>query len=105
MRKAYATTIRRTFVIIVVLGALHFGLMNIAATLILGQSLNLSPFVIILALTFWGLVWGIAGLFLAVPLTAAIAIICAHIDELRWVSLLLAAPPPRAGKKQIPILP
>ena len=98
-------TLATPLIIIVVLGALHFGLMNIAGTLILGQSLNLSPFVIILALTFWGLIWGIAGLFLAVPLTAAIAIICAHIDELRWVSLLLAAPPPRAGKQQIPILP
>jgi AI-2 transport protein TqsA len=98
-------TLGTPLLIIVVLGSLHFILMNIAATLILGQSLNLSPFAIILALTFWGLVWGIAGLFLAVPLTAAIAIICAHIDELRWVSVLLAAPPPRAGKKQVPIVP
>jgi AI-2 transport protein TqsA len=98
-------TLGTPLLIIVVLGAIHFVLMNIAATLILGQSLNLSPFAIILALTFWGLVWGIAGLFLAVPLTAAIAIICAHIDELRWVSLLLAAPPPRLRKKQSSIAP
>ncbi len=98
-------TLGTPLIIIVVLGSLHFVLMNVAATLILGQSLNLSPFSIILALTFWGLVWGIAGLFLAVPMTAAIAIICAHIDELRWASLLLAAPPPRAGKKQRPIVP
>jgi AI-2 transport protein TqsA len=98
-------TLGTPLLIIVVLGAIHFVLMNIAATLILGQSLNLSPFAIILALTFWGLVWGIAGLFLAVPLTAAIAIICAHIDELRWVSLLLAAPPPRLRKKQSSVVP
>ena len=98
-------TLGTPLLIIVVLGAIHFVLMNIAATLILGQSLNLSPFAIILALTFWGLVWGIAGLFLAVPLTAAIAIICGHIDELRWVSLLLAAPPPRMRKRQSPIAP
>jgi AI-2 transport protein TqsA len=93
-------TLGTPLLIIVVLGAIHFVLMNITATLILGQSLNLSPFAIIMALTFWGLIWGIAGLFLAVPLTAAIAIICGHIDKLRWVSLLLAAPPPRARKKQ-----
>jgi predicted PurR-regulated permease PerM len=98
-------TLGPSLLIIVVLGTIHFVLMNIAATLILGQSLNLSPFSIIMALTFWGLVWGIAGLFLAVPLTAAIAIICGHIDELRWVSLLLAAPPPRARKKRSPIIP
>ena len=95
-------TLATPLIIIVVLGAIHFVLMNIIAPLILGQSLNLSPFSIIMALTFWGLVWGIGGLFLAVPLTAAIAIICAHIDELRWVSLLLAAPPPRARKIRLP---
>src|SRR5437763_10084810 len=98
-------TVAEPLIIIVVLGAIHFVVMNIAATLILGQSLNLSPFAIILALTFWGLIWGIAGLFLAVPLTAAIAIICAHIDELRWVSLLLAAPPARLRKTRRPIVP
>jgi len=86
--------------IVVVLGAVHFVLLNVAATLILGQSLNLSPFVIIFALTFWGLVWGLAGLFLAVPITAAIAIVCAHIDGLRWVSILFAAPPPTATRKR-----
>jgi AI-2 transport protein TqsA len=91
-------TLGPALIIVVALGALHFLLMNVAATLILGQSLNLSPFVIILALTFWGLVWGLAGLFLAVPMTAAIAIVCAHIEGLRWVAVLLAAPPPRTAK-------
>jgi AI-2 transport protein TqsA len=86
--------------IVILLGAAHFVLLNVAAPMILGQSLNLSPFAIILALTFWGLVWGLAGLFLAVPITAAIAIVCAHIDGLRWISTLVAAPPPRAVKRK-----
>lgn len=81
-------------VIIVILGLLHFLLMNVAETVILGQTLNLSPFAIIVALAFWGLCWGAAGLFLAVPVTGAIAIMCGHIDGLRWISVLLAAPPP-----------
>jgi AI-2 transport protein TqsA len=80
-------------IIILVLGLLHFLLLNVAGTVILGQTLNLSPFAIILALTFWGLVWGVSGLFLAVPVTGAIAIVCGHIEKLRWVSVLLAAPP------------
>jgi predicted PurR-regulated permease PerM len=92
-------TIGPALIIVVVLGAVHFVLMNVASTLVLGRSLNLSPFAMILALTFWGLVWGTAGLFLAVPMTAAIAIICAHIERLRWFSILLAAPPPRPAKK------
>jgi AI-2 transport protein TqsA len=98
-------TLGAPLVIIVVLGAIHFLLMNVAATLILGQSLNLSPFVILLALTFWGLVWGIAGLFLAVPVTAAIAIVCSHIEGLRWIAIMLAAPVPRAQRKQMALVP
>jgi len=79
-------------IILVVLGALHFVLLNVAETLILGQTLNLSPFAIIIALTFWGLVWGVSGLFLAVPVTGAIAIVCNHIEKLRWISILLGSP-------------
>jgi len=85
-------TIAQPLIILFVLGLLHFVLMNIVSPMLLGQSLNLSPFAIIIALSFWGLIWGIAGLFLAVPLTAAIAIACAHVQQLRWVSILLAAP-------------
>jgi predicted PurR-regulated permease PerM len=77
-----------------ILGAAHFFLMNVAETVILGQTLNLSPFAIIVALAFWGLCWGAAGLFLAVPVTGAIAIMCGHIEGLKWISVLLAAPPP-----------
>lgn len=70
----------------------HFFLTNVLQTVLLGRSLNLSPLAIILSLTFWGLVWGVAGLFLAVPITAAIAIVCEHIDGLRWVAVVLAGP-------------
>ena len=79
--------------ITLVLGATHFVLANVVQTVLMGRTLNLSPLAIIGALTFWGLIWGVAGLFLAVPLTAAIAICCDHIDGARWVSLLLSASP------------
>jgi predicted PurR-regulated permease PerM len=78
-----------------VLSAVHFVLTNVLSTILLGRSLNLSPFVIILSLTFWGLLWGVAGLFLAVPMTGALAIACRHLDGLEWISELLAGPPPR----------
>jgi AI-2 transport protein TqsA len=72
------------------LGAAHFILTNFVQTVLLRRSLNLSPLALILSLTFWGLIWGVAGLFLAVPITAAIAIVCEHIDGLKWVSVALA---------------
>lgn len=55
---------------------------------------------IILSLTFWGLIWGVAGLFQAVPIMAAIAIICAHIDGLQWVTIALAGTP--SGEARAP---
>ncbi len=44
-----------------------------------GKTLDLSPFVIILALAFWGSLWGIVGMILAVPLVVTIKTILDHI--------------------------
>ena len=77
-------------IVAVTLGAAHFVLTNVVQPVLLGRSLNLSPLAIILSLTFWGLIWGVAGLFLAVPITAAIAIVCEHIDGVQWVTIALA---------------
>ena len=46
-----------------------------------GKGLELSPIIILLSLFFWGTVWGIAGMFFAVPLTSIIKIILQNIDE------------------------
>jgi len=91
--------LRLFFVIAATLGALHFVLANIVSTVMLGRTLNLSPLGIILSLSFWGLIWGIAGLFLAVPITGAFAIVCRHIDGLNWVGVALAGPEPRRHAK------
>jgi len=85
--------------IVTVLGAIHFLLKNVVETDLLRRTLNLSPLAIILSLTFWGLIWGAAGLFLAVPMTGGIAIVCSHVEGLRWISILLAAPPQRQRTK------
>lgn len=79
-------------IIAVILGALHFVLANVVSTILLGRTLDLSPLGIILALSFWGLIWGVAGLFLAVPITGAFAIVCRHIDGLNWIAIALAGP-------------
>ncbi len=81
-------------IILIVLGITHFFLTNVVETIMLGRTLNLSPFAIILSLTFWGLVWGIGGLFLAVPMTGAVAIACRHLDGLGWIAEMIAGPPP-----------
>jgi len=56
----------------------------------LGKTLRLSSFGIIASLAFWAAVWGIVGMFLAVPIMVAIMIVCSHIKGLRPVAVLLS---------------
>ena len=56
-----------------------------------GKNLDISPMVILISLIFWGYVWGITGMMLAVPLTSAIKIIFAHVELLKPISKLMSA--------------
>lgn len=53
--------------------------------------LDLSPIVILFSLIFWGWIWGIVGMFLAVPLTVIIQIVCQNISFLYPVSILIGS--------------
>lgn len=68
----------------------QFVIGNILDPMLLGQTLRMSSFGIILSLAFWGAVWGVPGMFLAVPIMVALMIICAHIPWLRSVAVLLS---------------
>jgi predicted PurR-regulated permease PerM len=61
---------------------------------LMGRTLNLSPFVILVALTTWGTLWGIAGALLSVPITAILVIILSEFEGTRPFAVLLS----RAGK-------
>ena len=56
-----------------------------------GNQLDLSPVIILISLVFWGWIWGISGMFLAVPLAETTKIICANIDALKPVSILMSS--------------
>jgi AI-2 transport protein TqsA len=56
-----------------------------------GRSLNLDPVVILLALSFWGLVWGVPGMFLSTPLTVMLMVVCEQFPGARWVAILLSS--------------
>jgi predicted PurR-regulated permease PerM len=56
-----------------------------------GRSLNIDPVVVLLALAFWGAVWGLAGAFLSTPLTVMMMVILAQFDGTRWIAVLLSA--------------
>jgi AI-2 transport protein TqsA len=62
---------------------------NILDPKMLGNSLNLSPVIILVAMLIWGYLWGVAGLFLAVPLTVGLKIIFEHFPNLRYIGILM----------------
>ena len=57
---------------------------------VMGRSLTLNPVIILLSLTFWGWMWGIVGIILAVPILAALKIFCAHIKPMEPVAEFLS---------------
>jgi predicted PurR-regulated permease PerM len=63
--------------------ALHMIALNVLYPKFIGNRLQLNPLTVSISLLFWGWFWGAMGLVLAIPLTAAIKIICDHIEVLR----------------------
>jgi len=57
----------------------------------MGDSMNMSSLVVILALAIWTALWGGVGAFLSAPLTVIIMIIFAQFKTTRWISVLLSA--------------
>ncbi len=57
----------------------------------MGDSMNMSSLVVILALAMWTALWGGVGAFLSAPLTVIMMIILAQFASTRWISILLSA--------------
>jgi len=54
-----------------------------------GKAVDLSPLVVLIALSFWGLCWGLVGMVLAVPLTAVLKIILGNTPSTRPIAELM----------------
>jgi len=63
---------------------------NFITPWVMGRSLTLNPVIILLSLVFWGWMWGIAGVILAVPILAAFKIFCAHIKPMEPLAEFLS---------------
>jgi predicted PurR-regulated permease PerM len=71
---------------------LSFGILegNFVTPWVMGRSLTLNPVMVLLSITFWGWLWGIAGVMLAVPILAAFKIFCVHIKPMEPVAEFLS---------------
>ena len=57
---------------------------------LMGEGLQLHPVTVVLALSFWGVLWGPIGMVLAVPITAIIRIVLMRFETVRPIGRLLA---------------
>lgn len=69
---------------------IHVLALNLVAPALVGKRVQLNAVAITIALLFWGWVWGGMGLLLAIPITAALRVICDHTESWRpigrWLS-------------------
>lgn len=77
-------------VTISVLTGVQFCIGSLIEPKLMGNRLNLSPIVILLSLGLWGSIWGIPGMFLCVPITVILMIICSYFPATRPVAILLS---------------
>ncbi|MEQ8785428.1 MAG: AI-2E family transporter [Pirellulaceae bacterium] len=63
---------------------------NVIEPKIMGESFELHPVAVLLSLMLWGMIWGIVGMFLAVPITAAIKILLERFEQTKPVADLMA---------------
>lgn len=57
---------------------------------IMGKSLNLSPLIVILSLSFWGAIWGVIGMLLSVPIISVLTIAMAHFPATKKIAVLFS---------------
>jgi len=70
-------------IIIATVIALHLIALNLLYPRFLGKRLQLNPLAVTMGLLVWGALWGAMGLLLAIPITAAIRIVFAHVESLK----------------------
>ncbi|WP_020567012.1 AI-2E family transporter [Neolewinella persica] len=78
--------------LVIILGVSGIQLLvgNILEPRLMGDTLNISPLVVVLSLILWSMLWGVVGMLLSVPITVAIIIICAQFPTTRAVAILLS---------------
>ncbi len=88
---AQFTDLTRIAAVFIGTSAWQFLIGNFVQPRMTGDSLNLSAVVVLLALAIWGAIWGMAGAFLAAPLTVMLMIVLAQFPPTRWIAILLSA--------------
>lgn len=83
---------RKALLVFLVYSLLQFLEGNVLTPFIVGSKVRLFPLSVMVAFIFWGLLWGIPGAVLAVPLTSAIKVVCENVRGWEGFARLLGEP-------------
>jgi len=75
---------------LIIPGTVQFVIGNLLQPKMMGESLDLHPVVVLMSLIFFGTLWGIIGMFLAVPITAVVKIFLQRFGYTRTIADLAA---------------
>jgi len=85
---------RKALVILAIYALLQFLEGNVLTPLIVGGRVRLFPLTVMVAFLFWGVLWGVPGAILAVPLTSALKVVCENVGGWEGFARLLGEPDP-----------
>lgn len=100
----YSPTSAEWIITLVALGTIQMVTGNVLLPKMLGSHLGLSPLVVMLSLLVWGMILGIPGAILSVPIASIIKIVCENIPSLRPIAIVMSdePPPPRQKAEKQP---
>ena len=73
-------TMTTVILVLAIPGLIQFTIGNVIAPKVMGETLDLHPVTILLALIFWGMLWGIPGALLATPITAIMKLMLTRME-------------------------
>jgi len=84
-------SIQPFIIVAVCMGVVQISMANFIEPMIMGRSLNVSPFIIILSLMVFGTMWGVVGMFLCVPIMVIAMIVLANFPQTRPLAAIISA--------------
>lgn len=83
----------RSILIVLLFLCLELTVFNYVEPRIFGRHIGLSSLAILMAASFWTLIWGPIGLVLSVPLTVCLVVMGRHIPSLEFLTIMLGDQP------------
>ena len=93
-------SVQTTLLVLALLAAAQLFVGNGLEPRMIGKKVNMSPFVVLVSLSLWTLLWGVAGSILAIPLTSIIVIVLSHFNGTRPFAILLSDDPAQTLKAE-----